>query len=236
MPLRDHFHPPLSVERSWTGLHGSLATALAIQINKQLPAGYFAEPTVQFGIEIDVAAFDHRRNGSIHPGSSTSDWPASPTQTITQVSTLTDVIGVQVFLGAGTRRLVGAMDLISPANKDRPESRFAFVSKCLSVLRAGVGLIVVDIVTERHSNLHQAILERWGGPQDPPFEANLYAVAYRPILNEDAPAQLATWVETLALRRALPTLPLWIVGVGPLGINLEAVYEQTLRDLRFPAE
>lgn len=53
MPLRDHFHAPLSVEHSWTGLHGAWATAVwPSGSNKQLPAGYFAEPTVQFGIEI----------------------------------------------------------------------------------------------------------------------------------------------------------------------------------------
>lgn len=153
------------------------------------------------------------------------------------MSTLTDLIEVQVFSGAGPRRLVGAIELVSPANKDRPEARFAFVSKCLGVLRARGGAHHHRYCDGASRGLHQPILERWGGPQIPPFAAHLYAVAYRPILNEEAPARnFSTWVETLTLRHPLPTLPLWIVGVGPLGVDLEATYEQTLRDLRFPTE
>ncbi len=58
MPLLDHFHPPLSERRHWHSFHNSWATYLSSQLNALLPAGYFAEANVQFGVEIDVAAFE----------------------------------------------------------------------------------------------------------------------------------------------------------------------------------
>jgi hypothetical protein len=57
MPLLDHFHPPLSARRHWHSFLNSWATYLSSQLNTLLPAGYFAEANVQYGIEIDVAAF-----------------------------------------------------------------------------------------------------------------------------------------------------------------------------------
>jgi hypothetical protein len=57
-PLQDHFHPPLSIRRHWHAFHNAWATYIASDLNRRLPEGYFAEPNVQFGIEIDVAAFE----------------------------------------------------------------------------------------------------------------------------------------------------------------------------------
>jgi hypothetical protein len=44
--------------------------------------------------------------------------------------------------------LVGAIELVSPANKDRSTHRDAFVSKCETYLRQGIGLVIIDVVTE----------------------------------------------------------------------------------------
>jgi hypothetical protein len=58
MVLLDHFRPPLSSRRHWHAFHNAWATYLATDLNQKLPEGFFAEPNVQFGIEIDVAAFE----------------------------------------------------------------------------------------------------------------------------------------------------------------------------------
>ncbi|MEN8219958.1 MAG: hypothetical protein ABFS56_27140 [Pseudomonadota bacterium] len=58
MALQDHFHPPLSTLRHWQAFHNAWATYIASDLNHRLPYGYFAEPNVQFGIEIDVATFE----------------------------------------------------------------------------------------------------------------------------------------------------------------------------------
>jgi hypothetical protein len=54
MSQQDHFRPPLSARRHWHAFHNAWATYLASHLNETLPEGYFAEPNVQFGIEIDV--------------------------------------------------------------------------------------------------------------------------------------------------------------------------------------
>src|SRR3954447_3529464 len=56
--LRDHFRPPLGTQRHWHAFHSAWAPAIAAGLNERLPEGYFAEPTVEFGIEIDVATFE----------------------------------------------------------------------------------------------------------------------------------------------------------------------------------
>ncbi len=58
MTLQDHFGPPLGTRRHWHAFHNAWATYISSDLNGRLPEGYFAEPNVQFGIEIDVAAFE----------------------------------------------------------------------------------------------------------------------------------------------------------------------------------
>ncbi|WP_217551154.1 hypothetical protein, partial [Pantoea sp. GbtcB22] len=67
-------------------------------------------------------------------------------------------------------------------NKDRPEARQGFAAKCVAYLTRGIGLIVVDIVTNRLANLHNEVIGLLGRgePFLLPAEAATYAVAYRP--------------------------------------------------------
>jgi hypothetical protein len=52
------------------------------------------------------------------------------------------------------RRLVAPTELISPSNKDRPESRRAFVGKVAALLQRGVCVSLFDVVTIRDFNLY----------------------------------------------------------------------------------
>src|SRR5262249_23360500 len=57
MPLLDHFHPPLSIERPWEGIHSTWASTIATQLNQdQLPAEYFAMPLVTLAGRVQVDA------------------------------------------------------------------------------------------------------------------------------------------------------------------------------------
>ena len=51
------------------------------------------------------------------------------------------------------------LKLVSPANKDRAAHRHLFGVKCGSYLQAGVGLVIVDVVTDRAGNLHRGLLD-----------------------------------------------------------------------------
>ncbi len=166
MPLRDHFHPPLSEERHWEALHSKWANVLVDELNETLlPDGYFAEPHVHMGarVEIDAAAFEGPAAGDrpAHDGTTAvlpvRAW-APPAPTLVMPAAYPDAFEVQVIATEGGPRLVAAVELVSPANKDRPEHRRAFAVKCASYLGQGVGLIVVDVVTSRAAvNLHDEI-------------------------------------------------------------------------------
>ena len=94
-----------------------------------------------------------------------------------------DTFEVRVLSTDTGPKLVAAIELISPGNKDRPAERRAFATKCASYLYQGISVIIVDIVTNRRANLHNEILrvmEAADALQLPP-ESSLYAVAYRPL-------------------------------------------------------
>jgi hypothetical protein len=238
MTLYDHFHPPLSVRRHWHAFHNAWATYLASDLNQRLPEGYFAEPNVQFGIEIDVAAFEEplstaskealHREEAMHVG---GGWlPPAPVQTV-PVLLATDTVEVTVFSSEAGPTLVGAIELVSPANKDRPTQRRVFVSKCETYLQQGVGLVIVDVVTGRKANLHNELLRRLAVPAASYLHAELYAVAYRLVERHGQPS-VDILQETLATGHALPTMPLWLRGAICLAIELDATYERTCREQR----
>ena len=84
MALHDHFRPSLGVRRHWHAFHNAWATYISSDLNRQLPEGYFAEPNVQFGIEIDVAAFEESAPlPSPAPNRSTPDGWVAPAPTLT---------------------------------------------------------------------------------------------------------------------------------------------------------
>ena len=230
MALRDHFRPPLGVWRHWHSFHNGWAAAIAADLNLHLPEGYFAEPNVQFGIEIDVAAFEHQSGSDVedHVG---GHWePSAPTLTV-PFSLVTDMVEVAIYSTFGGPVLAGAIELVSPANKDRPAHRDAFASKCHAYFQQGLGVVVVDVVTDRRGNLHDEIMARLPVTEAEPFGAALYAVAYRPV-DREGQSSLDIWREMLALGAPLPTLPLWLPGAICVPVELEATYERTCREQR----
>lgn len=224
MSLLDHFRPPLSERRHWHAFHNSWATYISSQLNECLPPGYFAEANVQHDIEIDVAAFS---KGAPAPAS--AEWPTPPRRTVPLVLAL-PVVEIGIFSRSGGPALAGAVELVSPSIKDRPASRSAFVNKCASYLQDGVGLLLVDAVTERTADLDRELLERLGAvPHDD--VSSLFAASYRPV-RQDGAVRLDLWREALALGQRLPTIPLWLRGGICLPVELQATYERTCREQR----
>jgi hypothetical protein len=174
MPLLDHFHAPLSLERQWESFHAAWAP----------PAAVLTVPAV-FADDFEVRVF------------STTTGP----------------------------RLVAAIELVSPRNKDRPEARQAFATKCASYLHQGISLIVIDIVTERHANLHNEILRLLLAGPSCFIDAKvlLYAAAYRPLRQAER-EEIDIWPASLQLAAALPTLPLALNALVCLPVDLEATY------------
>lgn len=242
MPLLDHFRPPLDEARHWESFHATWATQIMRTLNRRvLPQGYFAEAQVQIGgrVEVDVATFE----GQEGAGSATAadgnggvavEALAPPTVTMTMPAVFPDEIEVQVFGPATGRPLVGAIELVSPANKDRPETRRAFAIKCANYLHQGVGLLVVDVVTERLANLHGELIRLLDLPADYRFrdEPPLYTVAYRPRRREGEGDRVDLWMLPLAVGQPLPAMPLALRGGPTVSVDLEATYAEARLDSR----
>jgi hypothetical protein len=247
MPLRDHVHRPLAKGNSWEGFHGAWPTLMVMALNNKLPANYVAEPRVHLGAfyEIDVAYFENDEptkfgfaSGPNEGGVATAVWaPPEPTFTITTDLPEQYEYEVRIYDVQEGRRLVAAVEIVSPANKDRPENRRWFVAKCAELLRQQVCVAIVDLVTTRKFNLYGDLLEWIGhvnpssGPEPPP----LYAAACRWRSVAAGPREvprLETWAHRLSIGEPLPTLPLWLAENLAVPLELEASYEETCRVLR----
>lgn len=136
-----------------------------------------------------------------------------------------DDFEVQVFATTTGASLVGAIELVSPGNKDRPETHRAFAAKCVAYLTRGIGLIVVDIVTNRLANLHNEVIGLLG--HGAPFlmapGVATYAVAYRPSRRASGD-QIELWPRTLTLGQPLPELPLALRNAATVPVALEETY------------
>src|SRR5436309_11306962 len=191
MPLRDHFRPPLDDLRHWEGFHATWPVTIVALLRRKLPRRYFAEPRVHSGssAEIDVATFENEGEGVLTAGDgngkggvATAVWaPPRPTLAIVTDLPAQDVYEVLVYDEKRHCRLVAAVEIVSPANKDRPEHRRAFVAKCAGLLRERVSVVLVDVVTTRTQNLYGELLDLIGQP-DPslhPEPPPLYITACR---------------------------------------------------------
>jgi hypothetical protein len=239
MPLLDPFHPPLSERRHWEGFHSRWAGAIADALNgESLPENLFAEPAVNIGgqAQVDVATLE-REIAPASNGARASATKTRPAQTVPAPAwvipaVFPDSLEVKVFSTDAGPTLVAAIELVSPNNKDRPQTRRAFAVKCASYLAQGIHLIVVDVVTNRTANLHNeimALMDNAGFDLSP--EAKLYSVAYRPVLRESR-EEIDVWPATFQIGGRLPDLPLYVAADLMVMIDFEATYQETCQVLR----
>jgi hypothetical protein len=243
MPLRDHFRPPVEDLHSWDELHGTWPAVMVQHLVRVLPEGFIAAPRVHLGtaFEIDVSTYAHgrtlREDGprSGNGGVGVATWaPPKPTLTLETELPDQDEYEVRVYDARHGRRLVAAIEIVSPSNKDRPESRRAFVAKVASLLQQDVSVSIVDIVTIRRSNLYADLLEMIGG-SDPMLSAEppaIYAVTIRGRRRTGQRSLLDTWFDPLAPGQRLPTLPVWLDSDQGVFLDLEASYEEACAVLR----
>jgi hypothetical protein len=231
----------LSERRPWESFRTTWAGTLADALNRDiLPPGYIALEQVHAGaaVEIDVAAFGEPTGTSPADGGSGT---ATLTRTVWTPAAAPLVLPaafppgctVEVRTTEGGRTLAAAIELVSPANKDRLGHRRLFAAKCATYLSRGVGLVVVDVVTGRQGNLHNELIGLLG--LDPgfalPAETSLYTVAYRP-LDLAGVGRIETWPEVLAVGQPLPAVPLSLAAAACVRVDLEAAYAEACRRRR----
>lgn len=240
MPLRDHFRPPVETKHSWDALHAMWPAVIVQQLFPILPEGFVAAPGVHLGMsfEIDVsthrqdepAPLDNATNGD--GGVAVATWaPPQPTVTLECELPDQDEYEVRIYDARYRRRLVAAIEIVSPSNKDRPESRRAFVAKVAALLQRDVCVSLVDLVTIRHFNLYADLLDLIDRT-DPKLGSEppaLYAITVRGRKRIRKRPLLDAWFYPMSFGQALPTLPIWLdVDLG-VSLNLETSYEETCR-------
>ena len=102
----------------------------------------------------------------------------------------------------------------------------------LALLRNGVAVSLVDLVTIRRFNLYAELMTFIRHPDptmaldDPP----IYAASCR-WATIGVRARLEAWPHALVVGEPLPTLPLWLSHEQVVPLDLEQSYEQACADL-----
>ena len=213
------------------------------QLSLQLPPEFTAEPRTHLGsyFEIDVSAYEGEQQEpvaalppDVSGGVAIATW-SPPEPTLVLDADLSEQYDYEVLIydESRGRTLVAAVEIVSPANKDRAENRRAFVAKCAALLQQRVCVSIVDLVTIRQFNLYSDLLELIGeadtafGPTVP----STYAVTCRGRKVGERP-RIEIWAYALTVSGALPKLPIWLRDDTSVSLDLEASYEETCRALR----
>ena len=235
MPLLDHFRKPAS-RVPWQSIHSGWISELAVRLNGLLPPGYLAldHKSLSGGLEIDIGI--EEESDPVPPASDGGGTAVAAARAVYAPPAATgaaryefpDTVEIRVENEA-SGQLVGAIELISPGNKDRGEKREMFLAKCLDYLAVGACVVIVDIITERRANLHNEIVARLGADALAlPDEAHLYAATYRPIIRKKK-MNVDVWVNPLQIGEVLPTMPLRVVAGLFVPVELEDAYAAACR-------
>jgi Protein of unknown function (DUF4058) len=232
MPLHDWSDRP-----GWEGMHHLWITELLRWVKPRLPVGYRAyigsAPLLAVGAPVDRPDVSVRSwsppEAMRPPGppfGETSTDPAEPDEEIA-VATLDPETAVYVERQG---RLIAAVELLSPRNKDRPIARSAYLARYLGYLLEGAHLVLIDvhrrpvgfsfadhIATELHLQQPSVL---------PPM-----AVSYR--VGEPAATGgrlLAIWRRPMTVGYTLPPIPLPLTAEQEVTLDLDQTYARAAED------
>src|SRR5439155_20250273 len=117
-----------------------------------LPPGFIALEQLHSGaaVEIDVGTFtDSGVEGGTAVATKTVWVPAAAP--LVFPAAFPPGATVEIHATEGGRTLAGAIELVSPGNKDRPVKRRLLAAKCATYLSRSIGLILIDVVTSRQA-------------------------------------------------------------------------------------
>lgn len=118
-------------------------------------------------------------------------------------------------------RLVALLEILSPANKDRPQSVEDFAAKAVSALDVGVHLLLVDLFPPGPHGMHGIIRQRledseqiYALPPEEPLTLASYA----------AGARIEIDLEHVRVGASLPEMPLYLRPDRYVNVPLEPTY------------
>ncbi len=214
----------------WSSFYGGWPAEIVRDMFDRLPPGYQAGPRVYLGssFEVDVSMTEADDCNLV-----TTDAMEEPYTIVADFNSL-DEYEVRVYDSEREQTLVAVIEIVSPSNKDRPETRAQFIGKVAALLREGVCVSIVDVVSDRHTNFYAELLERIG-QLDPRVGADpsaMYAVTLRARRRRKNPALLDAWYFPMAVGEPLPTIPLCLSPNLQVMLPLEPSYSETCRLLR----
>lgn len=230
MPLHDW-----TDERGWDSVHPLWLTYLLEYVQERLPEGYKAFLGGVPSLTVDSA------NGK--PDVNVRQWgQPSGVQTATSGASLLDPdMETKVVIRLDPQRavhidyhgqLIAAIEIVSPRNKDRSDSKEAYTNRYMSYLRMGVHLMLVDVLPRPRSfSFADAITALLGldlPPLAPPFAA-AYRVGEVIPVGEDMGSLVAWWRRTLRVGEPLPILPLPLSVHRAVPIDLEETYHRAAK-------
>ncbi|HEX4588364.1 MAG TPA: DUF4058 family protein [Gemmataceae bacterium] len=226
MPLHDWRD-----DRGWNSLHLVWQTQLLDWIQPRLPAGYRAYLGSVPALTIDAP------NG--RPDLGVRQWPADsaagaaptgaaapePDTEAVAVFELDPQTAVHIDLDG---KLIAAVEIVSPRNKDRPDARQRYLGRYLGYLRQGVHLMLIDVLP-RPADFSFADAIAANLALDQPACPVPFVVSYR--VGESVPdgTLVAVWRRPLRVGEPLPTLPLALSVRESIPVDLELTYREAAR-------
>lgn len=222
----------------WEGMHHLWLTELLRWVKPRLPEGYRAyigsPPTIAVGApeKPDVGVREWHTSQPQPQTTLTAAQPAvngqvpAPDEEIALPS-LEPTAALQVERHG---RLIAAVELISPRNKDRLVSRATYLARYAGYLLEGVHLLLVDVhrrpLSFSFADEIARALEMTQSPLPPPL-----AMSYR--VGEPAATGgrlLAFWRRALNIGQPLPELPLPLSVESAIPVDLETTYCRAASD------
>lgn len=235
MPLMDHFRQPTKRECPWRSFQVMWGASLVGFLNSTLPRDRFvAQVNYRLGmqVEADVAELESipTAEGGNGPGGVATLPYAPPAVSVTMPAHFPDEVVISVKDRDDDYRVVAVVELVSPANKKEVGERRGFCAKCATYLQRGIGLVVLDVVTERGANLHDEMVrlldlgEQYLYPANAPISVSSYRPTHRSEQN-----LIDVWMQPLTVGRPLPVVPLSLGRAGVIPLDLEATYADALQ-------
>jgi Protein of unknown function (DUF4058) len=230
MPLHDWNEPA-----GWDGV----LVELLRWIKPRLPEGFRAyigsTPALTVGAlaqRADVAVRQWRPE-ELQVPQSQQELPADSQAKLDEpdIETATLTLDPQTALYVAAHgRMVAAVELISPRNKDRPSSRAHYLARYLGYLQEGAHLLLVDVHRRPVNFSFADVLAQELQIAQPALPPPL-AVTYR--VGEPAASGgrlLAIWRRQLVVGAPLPAMPLPLTVHAAIPVNLEETYVRAAAD------
>jgi hypothetical protein len=225
MPLHDW-----SKESDWEGVHVYWLTEIARQLKTRLPEGFRAHIGTGPALAVDLPPVHPDVSVRIHKGPQNGG-VVSIAEPDIEIAAFPNVDPDPIVRVEWEGRLVAAIELISPRNKDRDSARIHYTNRYLQYLLERVNLMLVDVHPRPvHFSFFDKIAEGMESEPQPALPPPM-AVSYR--VGEPAAMggrYLAIWRRQLTVGDPIPEMPLPLDVHRAVSVDLESSYMRAAAD------